>query len=135
MPYPLGQDCIHQRLLADDASAAVDAGVATSALEGIVEANYLLSALGLEEGGLAAEHAIVNGFSMAAGRRRAHRREKVAIGLHKLLEKDNLKSEIHEMFEFCRRVGLLTSLAQLVVIANAVASAFKAADQRGRAYA
>ena len=74
----------HDILLADGpaACAAVDAGVATPALERIVEANNLLSGLGFENGGLAAAHAVANGFSMIAGSHRMLHGDKVAMGLH-----------------------------------------------------
>ena len=157
----------HDILLADGpaACAAVDAGVATPALERIVEANNLLSGLGFENGGLAAAHAVANGFSMIAGSHRMLHGEKVAMGLHtQLVLEGQPQSEIRDIFEYCKSVGLPTTLAQLgvnadsdkeiqtiaeravmpgetihnepfEVSADAVACALKAADQQGRAYA
>ncbi|MBR2757870.1 MAG: glycerol dehydrogenase [Exiguobacterium sp.] len=46
---------------------AVKAKVVTPALEAVVEANTLLSGLGFESGGLAAAHAIHNGFTALEG--------------------------------------------------------------------
>ena len=156
----------HDILLSDGPAAcsAVDAGVATPALERIVEANNLLSGLGFECGGLAAAHAVNNGFSVIAGSHGMLHGEKVAMGLHtQLVLEGQPQAEIHDIFEYCQRVGLPTTLAQLGVNANsdedihaiaeraviagetihnepfeitadAVACALKAADQQGRAY-
>lgn len=46
------------------AKLAVEAGVATTAVERIVEANTYLSGIGFESSGLAAAHAIHNGFTV-----------------------------------------------------------------------
>ena len=156
----------HDILLADGpgACAAVDAGVPTPALERIVEANNLLSGLGFENGGLAAAHSVANGFSVIAGSHGMLHGEKVAMGLHtQLVLEGQPQSEIQEIFEYCRCMGLPTTLAQLgvnpesddqiqkiaersvisgetihnepfEVKAAAVACALKAADQQGRAY-
>ncbi len=156
----------HDILLADGPAAcsAVDAGVVTPELERIVEANNLLSGLGFENGGLAAAHAVNNGFSVIAGSHGMLHGEKVAMGLHtQLVLEGQPQSEIREIFDYCRSVGLPTTLAQLgvnpesddeiqqiaersvisgetihnepfEVKAAAVACALKAADQQGRAY-
>ncbi|OHV09353.1 glycerol dehydrogenase [Kushneria phosphatilytica] len=64
----IGEKCeqvlFEQALLAWEANRA---GVVTPALEAVVEANTLLSGLGFESGGLAAAHAIHNGFTALHG--------------------------------------------------------------------
>lgn len=154
-------------LLADGpaACAAVDARSPTPALERIVEANNLLSGLGFESGGLALAHAVHNGISEIGSSHSMLHGEKVAIGLHtQLVLEGQPQTEIHEIFEFCRTVGLPTTLGQVGIDANndeeimqiatravipgetshnepfevtaeAVARALKAADQQGRSYA
>jgi glycerol dehydrogenase len=56
----------YDTLLAEGEKArlAAEAGVVTVALERIVEANTYLSGIGFESGGLAAAHAIHNGFTI-----------------------------------------------------------------------
>ena len=58
-----------ETLFADglQAIAACEAKVVTPALENIIEANTLLSGVGFESGGLAAAHAIHNGFTALTG--------------------------------------------------------------------
>jgi glycerol dehydrogenase len=153
-------------LLADGpaACAAVDARSPTPALERIVEANNLLSGLGFESGGLALAHAVHNGISIIPGSHTMLHGEKVVIGLHtQLVLEGQPQSEIQEIFEYCRSVGLPTTLSQVGVNASsdeeimqiatravipgetshnepfevtavAVARALRAADQQGRAY-
>ena len=62
--YALARLC-HETLLEYGPLAKLSAeqGVVTPALDHIVEANTLLSGLGFESGGLAAAHAIHNGFT------------------------------------------------------------------------
>ena len=64
----IAQRC-EETLFADglQAMAACEAKVVTPALENIIEANTLLSGIGFESGGLAAAHAIHNGFTALLG--------------------------------------------------------------------
>ena len=64
----IAQRC-EETLFADglQAMAACEAKVVTPALENIIEANTLLSGIGFESGGLAAAHAIHNGFTALTG--------------------------------------------------------------------
>jgi len=57
-----------------------EAHAVTPALEHIVEANTLLSGLGFESGGLAAAHAIHNGFTVLEKIHDQQHGEKVAFG-------------------------------------------------------
>ena len=81
----------YDTLLAEGEKArlAAQAGVVTDALERIVEANTYLSGIGFESSGLAAAHAIHNGFT--------------------ILE------EIETVLNFCHTVGLPVTLAQMGV--------------------
>jgi glycerol dehydrogenase len=89
------------------AKISCEAHSVTPALEHIVEANTLLSGLGSESGGLAAAHAIHNGFTV---QERVHDRqhgEKVAFGtLASLFLTDKPGEIFDEVYAFCESVGL-----------------------------
>lgn len=90
------------------------AGVATPALERVVEANTLLSGLGFESGGLGAAHAIHNGLTELEATHGAWHGEKVAIGvLASLFLTDRPREMIDEVYAFCREVDLPTTLAEI----------------------
>ena len=103
-------------LRADGAAAvaAQAAGSATPAFERIVEANTLLSGLGFESVGLAAAHAVHNGFSVAAECHGALHGEKVAFGtLTQLVLEQSGEAEIDAVLNFCESVGLPVTLEQI----------------------
>ncbi len=62
------------------AKLAVDAGVCTTAVEKVIEANTLLSGMGFESGGLAGAHAIHNGLTCIKDCHHLYHGEKVAFG-------------------------------------------------------
>lgn len=96
------------------AAAAVEAGVVTPALERIVEANTLLSGLGFESGGLAIAHSVHNGLTTAEGTHAYLHGEKVSFGLIvQLVVEGQPSEEIDEVIDFCRSVGLPTTLAEV----------------------
>lgn len=105
------------RTLIADGEAAVEAarvGAVTPALERIVEANTLLSGLGFESGGLALAHSIHNGLTAAQETHGCLHGEKVAFGtLVQLVLEGRGPSEVNEVLDFCIRVGLPVTLAQL----------------------
>ena len=106
----------YETLLADGpaALAAVDANSVTPALERIVEANTLLSGLGFESGGLAIAHSVHNGLTTAAGTHSFLHGEKVAFGLLvQLVVEGRPHQEFVDVVQFCRAVGLPTSLADV----------------------
>lgn len=108
----------YKTLLADGykAKVACDNNMVTPALENIVEANILLSGLGFESGGLAAAHAIHNGLTLLEGTHKYFHGEKVAFGTIAQLVLENApESEIHEMMEFCVKVGLPICLSDIGV--------------------
>ena len=94
------------------AKTACGAHVVTPALEHIVEASTLLSGLGFESGGLAASHAIHNGLTVLDQTHAYYHGEKVAFGtLVSLFLTDKPSDTIDEVYTFCERVGLPTTLA------------------------
>ncbi|WP_018248413.1 glycerol dehydrogenase [Orenia marismortui] len=96
------------------AKKAVEAGVVTEALEKIVEANTLLSGLGFESGGLAAAHAIHNGFTVLEETHAKTHGEKVAYStLVQLVLEDRDPELIQDVIRFCQEVGLPTTLSDL----------------------
>lgn len=96
-----------------------EAGIVTPALNHIAEANILLSGIGFESGGLAAAHAIHNGFTALAETHAYYHGEKVAFGvltgLHLTGSSDH---ELDEVYGFCRAVGLPVTLSDIGVSAT-----------------
>jgi len=96
------------------AKKAAEAGVVTEALEKIIEANTLLSGLGFESGGLAAAHAIHNGFTVLEETHAKTHGEKVAYStLVQMVLEGRDPAEIEKVMNFCQEVGLPTTLADL----------------------
>ena len=100
----------------EKALLAAQAGVVTTALERIVEANTYLSGIGFESSGLAAAHAIHNGFTILEECHHLYHGEKVAFGtLAQLVLQNSPMEEIETVMGFCQRVGLPITLAQMGV--------------------
>ena len=91
----------------------VKAGRLTGAVEQVLEVNLYLSGLGFESGGLAAAHAVCNGFTELGACPSAMHGELVAFGtlVQLALEKD--QNELLSVMQFCKDVGLPTSLEDL----------------------
>ena len=106
----------YETLLEDSvkAKASCEAKVVTTALENIIEANILLSGLGFESSGLAAAHAVHNGLTALEETHHYFHGEKVAFGVlvHLVLENAQA-SEIKTVIDYCKSVGLPTTLGQL----------------------
>ncbi|QGG49443.1 glycerol dehydrogenase [Heliorestis convoluta] len=98
------------------AKEAVQAGAVTEAVDRIVEANTLLSGLGFESGGLAAAHAIHDGLTVLEETHHYYHGEKVSFGVltHIVLE-GRRPDQIEEVLDFCSRVGLPVTLAEIGV--------------------
>ena len=98
------------------AIAASNKKVVTPALENVIEANTLLSGMGFESSGLAAAHAVHNGLTALEETHAFYHGEKVAFGtlVHLVLENAPM-AEIEEVLNYCRRVGLPTTLNDLGV--------------------
>ena len=89
--------------------------IVSPALEAICEANTLLSGLGFENGGLAAVHAIHNGFTSLDGdiHHMSHG-EKVAFGIGvQLMLTGATREEADRYFGFLQSVGLPTTLEEI----------------------
>lgn len=98
------------------AKLSIENHVVSPALENVIEANTYLSGLGFESGGLAAAHAIHNGFTVLEETHGAYHGEKVAFGTICQLVLENAPDEdIFEIIGFCRAVGLPTTLEGLGV--------------------
>lgn len=87
----------------------------TPAVEAVVEANTLLSGLGFENGGLAAAHAIHNGFTAISGDiHHLTHGEKVAYGtLTQMMLEKRPDEEIARYIRFYRSIAMPTTLADL----------------------
>lgn len=96
------------------AKIAAENNVVTPAFEKVVEANTLLSGLGFESGGLAAAHSLQDGFTIFPEIHHYYHGEKVAfLTLAQLILECRPKETIQQVFEFCNKVGLPTTLADL----------------------
>lgn len=106
----------YETLLKDSAKAleAVEQQVVTPELEAVVEASVYLSGVGFEAGGLAAAHAINDGFAQVPQAHNASHGEKVAFGLlaQLILEKAP-KEEWDTVLHYIQSVGLPSCLADL----------------------
>jgi glycerol dehydrogenase len=115
--YALAKLC-YETLLEDGykAKLAAEQGVVTDAVENIIEANTYLSGIGFESGGLAACHAVHNGFTVLSECHHLFHGEKVAFGtLVQLVMENSPMEEIEEVMGFCVSVGLPITLAEMGV--------------------
>ena len=112
----IAQAC-ERTLFADglQALAACEAKVVTRALENVIEANTLLSGLGFESAGLAAAHAIHNGFTALTGDiHHLTHGQKVTYGtLTQLFLENRPKEEIDKYIHFYRAIGMPTTLEEM----------------------
>lgn len=96
------------------AKIANESNAITPALNYIVEANILLSGIGFESSGIAAAHAIHNGLTALEETHSFYHGEKVAFGTLAQLHLIGAEpDEIAQVYIFCERVGLPTTLAEL----------------------
>ena len=95
--------------------ASGEAKVVTPALENIIEANTLLSGIGFESGGLAAAHAIHNGFTALTGDiHHLTHGEKVAYGtLVQLFLENRPKEVLDKYIRFYQQIGMPTTLKEM----------------------
>ena len=104
-------------LFADGIKAfkAVEKQAVTPAVENVIEANTLLSGLGFESGGLAAAHAIHNGFTALEGDiHHLTHGEKVAYGtLTQLFMENRPTEEIDAYIDLYQGLNLPTTLNEL----------------------
>ncbi len=96
------------------ARLAVEKKVTSPAVEKIIEANTYLSGIGFESGGLAAAHAIHNGFTALEETHQYYHGEKVAFStLVQMVMEGRDSDEIMEIMGFCKLVGLPVTLEEL----------------------
>jgi len=111
----IAEQC-YRTLLTDSIEAleACEAGKANEALDNIVEANLLLSGLAFEGCGLAAAHAVHNGFTMLEETRSSLHGEIVAfcVLVQLVLEKAP-EDEVAQVLGYLRSMGLPRQLADL----------------------
>ncbi|MFN3327401.1 MAG: iron-containing alcohol dehydrogenase, partial [Fervidobacterium pennivorans] len=73
--------------------------------------------VGFESGGLAAAHAIHNGFTLVEDCHHLYHGEKVAFGtLAQLVLQNSSEKEIEEVLDFCVKVGLPVTLEQMGIL-------------------
>jgi glycerol dehydrogenase len=97
-----------------EALKALDEKKPNAALDNIVEASIYLSGVGFECGGLAAAHAINDGFAYVPQAHGMYHGEKVAFGtLTQLVLEKAPKEEMDEVLAFMKSVGLPMTLADL----------------------
>ncbi|PES30798.1 glycerol dehydrogenase [Bacillus thuringiensis] len=94
---------------------AVKQKTVTPAVEAVIEANTLLSGLGFESVGLAAAHAIHNGFTVLHDKTNdLMHGEKVAFGtLVQMALESWTTEELYNYIDFCIKLGLPTTLEDL----------------------
>nr|WP_290441244.1 glycerol dehydrogenase [Clostridium sp. CF011] len=113
--YALAELC-YNTLLEDSikAKVAVEIGVCTPAVENIIEANTYLSGIGFESGGLAAAHAIHNGFTVLEECHHLYHGEKVAFGLlAQLVLENSPQEELDDVIGICIDLGLPVTLEEM----------------------
>ncbi|MFA6846320.1 MAG: glycerol dehydrogenase [Sphaerochaetaceae bacterium] len=106
----------YDTLLSDGLKAAIamKSHACTPAVEHIIEANTFLSGVGFESGGIAAAHAIHNGFTAIEETHKMYHGEKVAFGTIAQLVLENAPTEeLDEVVGFCLKVGLPVCLEDL----------------------
>lgn len=106
-------------------------GIASDALENIIEANTLLSGLGFESTGLGMCHAVANAFTLLPECHGKYHGEKVAYGCLVELEMYDPLDIKEKTYDFFKAVGLPTSLKdmnlpnltdeQIMLLANDIA--------------
>ena len=98
------------------AKVALEKGALTPSVEAIIEANTLLSGLGFESGGVAASHAVHNGFCTLEECHKMNHGEKVAFGVITQLVLENApEKELNEVLDFGISVGLPVTMKQIGV--------------------
>ena len=92
-------------------------GVLSPELDDVIEANTYMSGIGFECGGVAVAHGIHDALTVLEDVHQCLHGEKVAFGtICQLVIENAPKTEIYEVIEFCRSVGLPTTLAELGIV-------------------
>jgi len=115
LAYRLSRLC-YEILLSSglEAKFAMARKVVTPALEKVIEAIILLSALGFESGGLAGSHSVHNGLLVLPQTHPFYHGERVSFGvLTQMVMEGRPREQVREVLNFCRSVGLPTNLTEL----------------------
>ena len=111
------------------AKLAVEKGVTTPAVEKVIEACTLLSGLGFESSGLAAAHAIHDGFTVLDETHTIYHGEKVSFGtLSQMIMENRSTAEIYEVLDFCVSIGLPVTMKEINVTEVTQAKIMKVAE-------
>lgn len=117
------------------AKLAAEQGLCTIDVEDVIEANTLLSGLGVQNSSCAGAHSIAEGITVLPGCARLLHGEAVAFGvLVQLIIEGRDKEEIREMYEFFRAVGLPTTFAQLSIPDVTDEEIFRVAEESMKSY-
>ncbi len=106
----------HETVLSKGVNAklAAERGLCTRDVEDVIEANTLLSGLGVQNGSCAGAHSIAEGITVLAPCARLLHGEVVAFGcLVQLIVEGACAGEIDQMYDFFNAVGLPTTFADL----------------------
>ena len=111
------------------AKIALEHKALSPAVEAVIEANTLLSGMGFESGGVAAAHAVHNGFSSLEECHKMYHGEKVAFGVITQLVLENApQEELNEVLDFCISVGLPVTMEQIGVTDPTEEKIFRVAE-------
>ena len=106
----------HETILSKGVRAkqAAENGLCTVDVEDVIEANTLLSGLGVQNSGCAGAHSVAEGLTVLPGAGKMLHGELVAFGcLVQLIIEGREEEEFFELFEFFKEVGLPTDFEML----------------------
>ena len=96
------------------ATKAVEKGLVTDAVERVIEANIFFSGIGFESGGVAAAHALNQGFTLIEEMHTALHGENVAFGLLVQFVLENRSERfLNDILQFYHHLGLPCTLGAL----------------------
>ncbi len=127
----------HETLLSKGVSAklAAEKGLCTIDVEDVIEANTLLSGLGVQNASCAGAHSFAEGATVLPAACKMLHGELVAFGvLVQLIIEGRDAEEIDEMYEFFEAVGLPTTLAQLNIVDPTPEDIMKIAEESMKSY-
>ena len=127
----------HETVLSKGVSAklAAEKGLCTKDVEDVIEANTLLSGLGVQNGSCAGAHSIAEGITVLPPCAKLLHGEVVAFGcLVQLIVEGAPAAEIDELYTFFEAVGLPTTFADLGIPDATDADIMKVAEASMRSY-
>lgn len=127
----------HETILTKGVSAkmAAEKGLCTKDVEDVIEANTLLSGLGVQNGSCAGAHSIAEGITVLPPCAKLLHGEVVAFGiLVQLIVEGAPAEEIDEMYDFFEQVGLPTTFADLDIPDATDEDIMKVAEASMRSY-